>query len=56
MSPEHLKQLRKLSKAFEQGTACHEQIRQLNDILALVNKNQPEPMLNQRPELHANKE
>jgi len=37
MSPDQLKELHKLSQLFEQGTASHNHIRQLNEILAQVN-------------------
>ncbi len=38
MSPEQLSRLREISKLFEQGKATHEQIKQLNDILTLINR------------------
>lgn len=40
MTPEHLKKLREISEQFQQGTASHENIKQLNDILTMVNVNQ----------------
>jgi len=55
MSPEHLKKLRELSEAFEEGDAGHEQIRQLNEILTLINTHHVDPVLIQSAELNANK-
>ncbi|NMP33584.1 hypothetical protein HII17_18710 [Thalassotalea sp. M1531] len=40
MSPEQLKKLHELSQFFEEGEASHAHIRQLNEILTLVNGQQ----------------
>lgn len=40
MSPEQLKQLQNLSRLFEQGTAGPSQIKQLSELLALINNHE----------------
>jgi len=39
MLPIELKKLRELSQLFEEGKAGHEEIRELSNLLALLNKN-----------------
>lgn len=43
MSPDQLKQLRELSERFQEGDASHEHIKQLSDILTVVNNMQGQP-------------
>lgn len=38
MSPEQLKMLQELSQIFEQGRAGPKQIKELSDLLALINR------------------
>mgnify|MGYP001040968338 CR=1 FL=1 len=54
MSPEQLKQLQKLSRLFEEGIAGPDQIKQLSELLAMINNHEedsdffigkPEPLL-----------
>ena len=45
MSPEQLKTLQKLSKLFEEGLAGPSQIKQLSELLAIINQRQDEQCL-----------
>lgn len=40
MKQEYLNKLREISESFQQGTASHENIKQLNDILTMINHGQ----------------